>query len=83
MNANSRSNTDGNQEELDGLLPWGECDLFCIRDYTGAMPSRCGWRGRFQDVRRDPALRFTCPRCGGETLLRIPVSGDAPEQNDR
>jgi hypothetical protein len=55
------------------LLPWSECDFFCIHDYAGTAMSPCGWRGRITDVSaNEPAKNPRCPRCGSATLLRIP-----------
>jgi hypothetical protein len=62
-----------NNSEPTDLPEWENCDWFCIHDYAGTGSSNCGWRGRSEDARRDPAnLRFLCPRCGCATLLRIP-----------
>jgi hypothetical protein len=55
--------------------PWGDCDFFCINDYAGTGASRCGWRGRLKEVRKEESSsRILCPRCGCATLFRIPRS---------
>jgi hypothetical protein len=71
MNTESNSDISG---KAPNLPEWQDCDLFCIHDYAGVANSSCGWRGRAQDARRDPAdMRLLCPRCGCATLLRIPL----------
>jgi hypothetical protein len=68
---NSNRDHDGHPANLP---EWAECDLFCIHGYAGAGASPCGWRGRFQEARQEPAgMNLFCPRCGCETLLRIPL----------
>lgn len=61
-----------NDDALNNLLPWAQCELFCIADYAGTGHSPCGWRGRIGDAQRDRESRFLCPRCRRVTLLRIP-----------
>lgn len=55
------------------LAPWSECEFFCIHDYAGSGTSPCGWRGRREQARHmENGHRLLCPRCGGDTLFRIP-----------
>jgi hypothetical protein len=56
---------------VDGLPPWRQCDLFCIKDYADLGPAPCGWRGRFHEAERDVNKSLVCPRCGRATLIRI------------
>ena len=66
--------TDENNHGAADLPPWTDCDFFCIHDYAGTGATPCGWRGRFQDTRRDiTGLKIVCPSCGCATLLRIPL----------
>jgi hypothetical protein len=63
----------GNCTDGDRLLPWPDCDIFCINSYSGAGAPACGWRGRFLETRHDATgANPLCPRCGCATLLRIP-----------
>jgi hypothetical protein len=63
------------QRDASALLPWPECDLFCIHDYAGAGGKRCGWRGRLRDARKAVSeAKLLCPNCGCATLLRIPMA---------
>lgn len=64
------NDSDAKQE----MLPWGECDLFCINDYAASEASACGWRGRLRDASRtETGSKLVCPRCSCATLLRIPL----------
>lgn len=64
-----------NSEDTLPLLPWSECDFFCIHDYAGTGKSPCGWRGQLHDTRPDEAAtKLLCPRCGFSTLFRIPLA---------
>ena len=68
--SNGTNDSDGKQK----VLPWGECDLFCINDYAATAVAACGWRGRLRDARRNQTdAKLVCPRCGCATLLRIPL----------
>jgi len=66
----------GNRASGDGgdqLLPWPDCDIFCINSYSGAGAPACGWRGRFREAHHDATgANPLCPRCGCASLLRIP-----------
>lgn len=70
MSAEAKPKDDGSSKEF---RAWAACDVFCIRDYAGTGNSPCGWRGRLRDIVRDTtAAKLLCPRCGCDTLLRIP-----------
>jgi hypothetical protein len=69
MNKGSEQQAD---RALNGLPPWGECELFCIADYAGTGRSPCGWRGLICDAQRDREMKILCPWCQHATLLRIP-----------
>jgi len=63
------------KNEAQNLPAWSECDLFCIHDYAGTGMSRCGWRGRLNQAKRDSTgSKLLCPRCGSATLLRLPLN---------
>jgi hypothetical protein len=65
----------GRTDESRPLLPWPECDFFCIRGYAGTGTAACGWRGLGHQARRN-GCDLVCPRCCGATLLRIPLNRD-------
>jgi hypothetical protein len=63
-----------NHEDSKDLPQWADCDFFCIHDYAGTGNSPCGWRGRLNEAcPHQTGTKLLCPRCGCETLLRIPL----------
>lgn len=65
--------------EVEALLPWEECDVFCIRGYGGGAAVVCGWRGAwFQAVWDAQRQVRVCPHCGQTTLMGLPSGGGYP-----
>lgn len=54
------------------LIPWDQCEVFCIHNYASGATRRCGWRGRRGDATWDTQHGHrVCPRCGQAELLDV------------
>jgi hypothetical protein len=68
MNGYDSSDRTGDLRDGQSLLPWCDCDAFCIGFYAGIAGAACGWRGLLSDLHGSRS----CPWCGRATIMRIP-----------